>query len=820
MRLLTAFIALLASAAPALAQPPFVDPALQWAAPGEPQRRQHPGLAAAGMQPPDDTTVYRVIAAGDEFEVAKRIAIGGGKVLGYHKGAVHAEVTRAQLALLAGDDALSRLEISRRVYPQLDVSRPFIHADEVQAGTNLDQPYTGKGVIVGIVDTGIDIGHSAFRNKDGSTRILALWDQTLDYEDGSRRPDGFAYGIECLAEHIDAYNLDGASAIDSCPSDDGRDIGGIPTEGHGTHVAGIATSSDATYRGIAPEASLVVVRALFEEGGILDGVDYVLSKCDSWGRPCVINLSLGTTAGAHDGTALIEKLLGGKTGPGRIIVASAGNEAMPDDSSGFGHAAMQFSSAAGVLKGPIVFPDASTVKNDDFSILIDAWSSGTDNHAFYIAAGEAQAGSVVVFNAFTGDFVTPPVDGSSLTHVLSSGSEVHAYAHFATAIDPENDRRETIIAIDRCSDKPCSAGGKIDGSVADLTSKLFIINAQNGASDRLDMWPIYVSGFFYGPAPVSLDFTWSGVSADSGTNTHVLTPGDNTSTVTIPSTARDIIAVGSMITKTQWTSINGTRQDQGGTRGELSVFSSHGPTSDGRIKPDVTAPGEWIASAHSSKETTLPQPLIPAEGFVHLQGTSMASPHVAGLVALMLQRDHALAPEDLIGDTGLVTQNTQSTDFSGTLPNNDFGYGVIDAAQVFGDTRLNKGDELDQTAPAITSIKVSVSGSQATVQWATDEPSTSAVLFQREGGGKDKAASRLSYTRSHRIKVNGLSEGTYRVTIRGTDLAGNTSSRQGPTVEAGGACGCQSRSGASTSDALPFVLLLGAIVAVRLRLAA
>jgi subtilisin family serine protease len=810
MRILTSFLLAALTVTPSVALSAVVDPQLRWITAEKESDTSSYGVSrapstAGGLEKP-----IRVLVTGDEVSVGQRISQFGGKVLGYHAGAIHAEVTATQLRLLAAEPAVAGLHPSRKLKPSLNVSRPAIGADKVNLGEGLDQPYTGRGVIVGVVDTGIDISHPDFMNDDGSTRIINLWDQTLDFSNGQQRPAGFNYGVECTAEHINAY-LNGEDPLDSCPSDDGRPIDGFPSEGHGTHVAGIAASSDATYTGIAPEASVIAVRAHFEEGSILDGVDYVLSKCEAYQRPCVINLSLGTTAGAHDGTALIEELLAEKTGPGRIIVAAAGNEANLPEANAFGHADIHLANTGGLKKGVIVFPNTSFIGNDDFSIVLDIWNSTSTNHAFYIAAAERTGDSLNVHNGFTGAYITPPLNGETSSHPLSDGWQVYGYVHITSLVSTANNRRETLLAIDRCADTPCALGGTIDSAVSSFSQRVFLLNVKDTGTDQLDMWPLNTSATFYGPTENPLDFPWAGAGSS-----HSFEGGDNESTITIPATAEEIIAVGSYITKTEWVSFSGVQQEFDDPIGGLSAFSSLGPATDGRIKPDLAAPGEWIASSHSTREPTLPSIWKPDEFHIHLLGTSMAAPHVAGVVALMLQKNGTLRPADLVGEDGLLTRNTQTTSGSGELPNISFGYGALDALQVFQDPALTAVPDSDQTGPTIRNVKVTTSGGKATIRWSTSEPSMSGVILQPIGGGTEKRASQKSYVRSHSITMSGLRGDEYRVTVLSTDLAGNTTTERGPDI-ALEACGCSSKSGPTPWDAIPLVGVALAWVFMRSR---
>jgi subtilisin family serine protease len=174
----------------------------------------------------------------------------------------------------------------------LDVSRAEIGADRAQAGTGLDTARRGRGVLVGIIDTGIDLSHPAFRDPSGASRVVAVWDQ-----------DGFG----CTRRMIS------------------RDLCNIADPiGHGTHVAGIAAGND-LIGGVAPEASIAVVRSdTFTR--IADAVLYLLDLADARDQPLVINTSIGGHYGAHDGRTPLERYLGKVLGEGKLLVAAAGND--------------------------------------------------------------------------------------------------------------------------------------------------------------------------------------------------------------------------------------------------------------------------------------------------------------------------------------------------------------------------------------------------------------------------------------------------------------------------------------------------------------
>ena len=193
---------------------------------------------------------------------------------------------------------------------------------------------TGKGVLVAILDSSIDFYNENFRNKDGSTRIEALWDQSLtpDADAGLFSPEGYETGVEFTKEQIDAALSLGSEA------EARRFIPTVDVSGHGTAVAGIlaagGTAEEPFRKGVAPEASLLIVKlgaqrenAFPRTTEIMRGVTYALRKARELQMPLVINLSFGNTYGDHRGNSLLERFLDNAAEIGRTsVVVGSGNE--------------------------------------------------------------------------------------------------------------------------------------------------------------------------------------------------------------------------------------------------------------------------------------------------------------------------------------------------------------------------------------------------------------------------------------------------------------------------------------------------------------
>ena len=202
------------------------------------------------------------------------------------------------------------------------------------------QPFlSGKGILLAVIDSGIDYTNRNFRNADGSTRILSLWDQTVspDAEKGFFPPEGFQTGTEFTREQINAAlrEADPLRQYELVPSRD--------SSGHGTAVAGIAAGTAANvtggtannnYEGVAPESELLIVKlgaprenSFPRTTEMMRAVTYVVRKAQSLNRPVAINLSFGNTYGAHDGSSLLERFLDNAAEIGRtVICVGSGNE--------------------------------------------------------------------------------------------------------------------------------------------------------------------------------------------------------------------------------------------------------------------------------------------------------------------------------------------------------------------------------------------------------------------------------------------------------------------------------------------------------------
>lgn len=219
-------------------------------------------------------------------------------------------VPEDKVTLLSEIEQIEYVEKPKSLYFQIDSG---IQASCILPVT-IRPPYlSGSGVWIGIVDSGIDYAHPDFRNTDGSTKIQAIWDQSIapDAERGWQSPAGFAVGVEFTKEQIDAAT-------------------GLPVRdvsGHGTAVAGIAT-------GVAPESELLIVKlGAPQEGGfprtteLMRGITYLVKKAVAAGKPLAINLSFGNTYGSHDGTSLLERFMDNAAEVGRcVICVGSGNE--------------------------------------------------------------------------------------------------------------------------------------------------------------------------------------------------------------------------------------------------------------------------------------------------------------------------------------------------------------------------------------------------------------------------------------------------------------------------------------------------------------
>lgn len=508
-------------------------------------------------------------------------------------------------------DSVVKIESSRPMISELNVSVPEIRANLVHTGP---PGFRGSGVIIGIIDTGIDFTHKSFLKPDGTSRILALWDQHLRTQGSETKPTGYNYGVEYTKTNIDMAlsTADPSSVVRHKDYD---------PHGHGTHVAGIAAGDGSvagnnkppfTYVGVAPEAAIIVVanrvreKAIGDSANTLDAVKYVFDKGASLKKPVVINLSQGDNLGPHDGTSLLERgidnLLGG---PGKSLVKSAGNAANDDI-----HVSGTLS-AGGSEMVQFVVPASDTLPD-----TIDIWYSGQDRFGINITVPGGNE-SAVVNPGTTKTLNLPNGNSAFIDSVLN---------------DPNNHDNRMYIHLSKGALPAIEQG-----------TWAFTLHGTTVMNGRFDAW------------------IERGVIIPRFVGSHL----NNDRTISVPGTSNEVISAASYITS-------------GAGVGDISTFSSRGPTRDGRQKPEIAAPGQSITSAKAEGSGN--------DQYRSLGGTSMAAPHIAGTIALMLQKKRSLTQTQI---KNYFTRNARSDVFTGAIPNNEWGYGKVDAKATFDSVRAN-----------------------------------------------------------------------------------------------------------------------------------
>ncbi|BAZ11118.1 peptidase S8/S53 [Calothrix sp. NIES-4071] len=488
------------------------------------------------------------------------------------------------LDALSEEEAVQRIKPSRKMKLLMDVAPGRVKLPEFKNKTGL----TGKGVVIGIVDSGIDPKHPAFAG-----RILRIWDQTMS---GPGVTEG-SYGAEFTGPLLTVSQ---------------------DTEGHGTHVAGIAAGVDETYSGVAPEAELLIVRSDLQDAHIADGIRYIFRVARELGKPAVVNLSLGGHADAHDGTDSLSKIIDAETGPGRIVCCAAGNEGN-DNIHG---QAIVASHSMHTMRFNVPLNQAGIV-----------WLNG-----WYCKDAELE-----VQLRSPNDFVTP------WQKVIANGNPAQEYTLPDARVkivtpgpDAANGDYNFFVQIRGTGPSPVMGG-------------IWQLRLRNQTSNEtcLDVWTIDNSG--------SVFFTGQSVQDAM----KIGSPGASASAVT----------VAAYTTRNKYNDIDGKEREVGLKLDEISDFSSEGPLRNKAQKPDVAAPGAMIASTMSSAAGFDRSMMVNAK-FVMMAGTSMACPFVTGLVALMLQRDPSLAPDkvkEMLRNNSYIPEKPQNTF------DPKWGFGLINA---------------------------------------------------------------------------------------------------------------------------------------------
>ncbi len=607
-------------------------------------------------------------------------------------GAIAGDVLSARLPLdvveiIAARAEVTAMEAAGHLSSKMNTARYYSGVQTVQeGGGGLGTAYHGTNVVVGIVDESLDYGHPDFLKSTGKTRVQYV-QQT---EDGTL--------LTCTKGQIDA----GSCSI----TDEGQ--GGV----HGTHVTGIAAGGNATYTGVANLADIMFVFVGAGNNGdsggtfgtnVLEGVDVIFEKADVLDKAAVVNLSLGTSIGAHDGTSLLEQGLTAlsSTKGGRIIVNAAGNEDLVpalfsgDQRTYLGGLHHSISVAAGESKAVrvMVLSGASAAALFTGGSLVETWLDAGQKDTCSVAAlgyTEGRASQDFTFPGIattddaelaTGDvpFATDTSDDVTAT----DGTVIASIG--VDAQDSRNDRPHAQVLF-----KPSgSRGSALNNYWFDV-----VIRASGGACTG-HMWLYYdvtsVHDFLQNVAGAGFDV---GAGAEAG---YALADGDSFYTATVPSTASGVIAVGSFMppkpvgaATSSWTGDNGITYDQavvadggyGSTTADLSSFSSLGPEADATetTKPDIVAPGEPIIAA-KARGSTLSSAITVGENYYKAAGTSMASPHVTGIVALLLERNNTLS----VSQVRTALQTGASTDgmtAKTVVAANSYGAGKVNAVNV------------------------------------------------------------------------------------------------------------------------------------------
>ncbi|RKV71029.1 MAG: T9SS C-terminal target domain-containing protein [Alloprevotella sp.] len=585
------------------------------------------------------------------------------KVLCVRGGIAIVTMRIADVERISEQKYVKRLQLPRKVQQKMNLVREALGINKIHQGIGLPQAYTGKGVVTGIVDSGLDPNNLNFLTPDGKTRFGYLSKIT----ENKAAKDGYLY--ENYYPKVD---------LDRLPNKDQNDfaIEDFTTDNsetfHGTHTMGIMaggylgnisfaqtednkTAQNLTgknpFYGIATESELVAscgnLYDQFIALGMNDIINYAHLSSNNR-KPCVINLSLGSNLGPHDSTSIMNKFLGA-CGEEAIICLAAGNEAdrtvalTKIFAEGKDNDEVQ-TFLRPVYEGEFTPPGGSTVYHNLRTGQLIAYSGDESEISVQVVIYSTQRKRIVARLGIDSNTQGKPV-------VYSSGGDYKiqdaienpnfkryfdGYVALGSNIDPETKRYQVLVRLLTTDNQANNADGKYKLGL--------LVSGKPGK--RVDVYSD--AQFVY----------FDNYDIPGFTN------GSRNGTISDMACARNVLTVGSYNIRDHWASLDGNVYGYNHNEfpvGQASLFSSYGTLKDGRNLPHVCAPGASIISSVNSYYVENPKmgvTDITLQGKAEVDGkklywhqslgTSMATPVVAGSIGLWLEADPTLKIDDVI----------------------------------------------------------------------------------------------------------------------------------------------------------------------------
>ena len=536
--------------------------------------------------------------------------------------------------------------------PMLDYARPASTVTDVQDGFSYEgttRSFDGTGVVCGMMDTGLEANHVNFKNADGTSRIQRLWH--MNSNDGS--------SVEYNAQTVSNFTTDNASA------------------GHATHVAGIIGGgykgngkfmeiSSATgrtgsmknnepipYYGVATGADLAFSVGELYTPNIIQGVTNIINYANGEGKPVVVNLSLGSNIGPHDGSDYYSKALA-SLGEKGIICMSAGNEG--DEQMSIVKELGTSGDDAALRTIPLSYLNG-TLTYGYVNGYSDLWTNGNTPVTVSLKACNGD-----VDNAFE----LLKIDASGTVSSSSSANFSNYFTGSATLsanVDYYNNRYNVYMQFSGVS----QAIGN--------NSYYLMLEVTGTAGTKLYL---YGNGTCFENRINATDGTLGGV-----------TKGSAIASINDGCCGENVLSVGAYTTRTTWGVLSGSVYYYTGdfTVGRIAPFSSYGANYQGQQLPLVCAPGANIISSYSSyyagssaSTTMCAEATVDGKTYYWgaMQGTSMSCPYVTGTIGLWLQADPTLTYSKVL-DVINKTSTYNSLTMGGASAKPRWGAGKIEA---------------------------------------------------------------------------------------------------------------------------------------------